>query len=81
MPKGENEIVGDVLREFRGRTDLSQEDAAHAAGLHRAQYGRYEQGRNAVSFVVMLRIAKALGVSIEELATTVAKRLPKRPKR
>ncbi len=81
MPQRENEIVGEVLRSFRSRTDLSQEDAAHAAGLHRAQYGHYEQGRNAVSFVVMLRIAKALNVSIDELAAAVAKRLPKRPKR
>jgi transcriptional regulator with XRE-family HTH domain len=81
MAQGENEIVGEVLREFRSRTDLSQEDAAHAAGLHRAQYGRYEQGRNAVTFVVMLRIAKALGVSIDELATAVTRRLPKKPRR
>jgi transcriptional regulator with XRE-family HTH domain len=81
MAQGENEIVGEVLREYRSRTDLSQEDAAHTAGLHRAQYGRYEQGRNAVTFVVMLRIAKALGVSIDELAAAVTRRLPKRPKR
>jgi transcriptional regulator with XRE-family HTH domain len=78
MAQGENEIVGEVLREFRSRTDLSQEDAAHAAGLHRAQYGRYEQGRNAVTFVVMLRIAKALGVTIEELSATVSRRIGRR---
>jgi transcriptional regulator with XRE-family HTH domain len=78
MAQGENEIVGEVLREFRSRTDLSQEDAAHAAGLHRAQYGRYEQGRNAVTFVVMLRIGKALGVSIDELAATISKRISRR---
>jgi protein-disulfide isomerase-like protein with CxxC motif len=41
--------------------------------MHRAQYGHYEQGRNAVSFVVMLRIAKALGVSAQELADAVEK--------
>ncbi len=80
MAKGENEIVGEVLREFRSRTDLSQEDAAHAAGLHRAQYGRYEQGRNAVTFVVMLRIARALGVSVETLAADISKRLAQQTK-
>jgi transcriptional regulator with XRE-family HTH domain len=77
MPERENKVVGEVLRAFRERTDLSQEDAAHAAGLHRAQYGHYEQGRNAVSFVVMLRIARALGVSVQELADAVEKALPK----
>jgi transcriptional regulator with XRE-family HTH domain len=81
MAQGENEIVGEVLREYRSRTDLSQEDAAHAAGLHRAQYGRYEQGRNAVTFVVMLRIAKALGVTIDELAVAVSRQLPKQSRR
>jgi transcriptional regulator with XRE-family HTH domain len=75
MRERENEVVGQVLREFRARTELSQEDAAHAAGLHRAQYGHYEQGRNAVPFVVMLRIADALGASIEEVGTAVRRRL------
>jgi HTH-type transcriptional regulator, competence development regulator len=78
MRQRENEVVGQVLRAFRDKAGLSQEDAAHAAGLHRAQYGHYEQGRNAVSFVLMLRIAKALDVSIEELSAAVEQGLPER---
>lgn len=75
MRERENEVVGEVLKEFRARTRLSQEDAAHATGVHRAQYGHYEQGRNAVSFLLMLRIADALGVSIEEIARAVRARM------
>lgn len=77
----ENVIVGNVLRAFREQTDLSQEDAAHAAGLHRAQYGRYEQGYNAVPFVTMFRIVGALGVSVEDVAGAVEKALPPRARR
>lgn len=56
---------------MRKHAGLSQEDAAHAAGLHRAQYGRYEQGNNAPSFVVVMRIAVALGVSVDDVAEAV----------
>lgn len=78
MRQRENQIVGQVLAEFRDKTGLSQEDAAHAAGLHRAQYGHYEQGRNAVPYIVMLRIVGALGVSIEDVSAAVEKALPKK---
>jgi len=78
MRQRENQIVGQVLAAFRDRAGLSQEDAAHAADLHRAQYGHYEQGRNAVPYVVMLRIVRALGVPIEDVSAAVEKALPKR---
>lgn len=79
MREDENRIVGEVLRSLRERAGLDQAEAAYRACLHRAQYGHYEQGRNAVSFVTMLYIAKALGVSVEEIGAAVAARLPKRP--
>ncbi len=75
MRQRENQIVGQALAEFRDKTGLSQEDVAHAAGLHRAQYGHYEQGRNAVPYIVMLRIVRALGVPIEELSAAVERAL------
>jgi transcriptional regulator with XRE-family HTH domain len=78
MRQRENQIVGKVLAQFRDKTGLSQEDAAHAAGLHRAQYGHYEQGRNAVPYVVMLRIVRALGVPIEDLSAAVENALRRR---
>jgi len=81
MREDENRIVGEVLRSFRERAGLDQAEAAYRARLHRAQYGHYEQGRNAVSFVTMVYIADALGVSVEEIRTAVAARLPKRPVR
>lgn len=81
LRRAENEAVASVLRRLRAGTDLDQHEAAHRANLHRAQYGHYEQGRNAVSFVTMLYIADGLGVSIEDIADAVRAELPKRPRR
>lgn len=77
----ENAAVASVLRELRAGTDLDQHEAAYRANLHRAQYGHYEQGRNAVSFVTMLYIADGLGVPIEQIAAAVRAELPRRPRR
>ncbi len=66
--KPEDRIVGHVLRSFREQQGLSQEDAAHAAGIHRAQYGRYEAGYNAPSFLMVLRIAARLGIPASAIA-------------
>jgi transcriptional regulator with XRE-family HTH domain len=74
-PKPEDRMVGRVLRSFREGTGLSQEDAAFAAGIHRAQYGRYEAGYNAPSFLTLLRIAKRLGVSPAEIAAEAERQL------
>lgn len=73
--KPEDRIVGHVLRSFREQQGLSQEDAAHAAGIHRAQYGRYEAGHNAPSFLTMLQIARGLGISAATLAQVAEERL------
>ena len=67
-PKPDDRIVGHVLRSTRERLGLTQEDAADKAGLHRAQYGRYEAGQNAPSFLTVIQIARRLGASSAELA-------------
>lgn len=74
-PKPEDRIIGRVLRSFREARGLSQEDAAFAAGIHRAQYGRYEAGYNAPSFLTVLRIAQRLGVPAAEIAEAAEREL------
>lgn len=54
---------------------MTQEDAAHAAGIHRAQYGRYERGDNIVTVPNALRIIRALGKSPAEFAEEADRRL------
>jgi transcriptional regulator with XRE-family HTH domain len=74
-PKPEDRIIGRVLRSFREARGLSQEDAAFAAGIHRAQYGRYEAGYNAPTFLTVLRIAQRLGVPAAEIAEVAEREL------
>jgi transcriptional regulator with XRE-family HTH domain len=74
-PKPEDRVIGHVLRSFRERQGLSQEGAAFAAGIHRAQYGRYEAGYNAPSFVTVVRIARRLGVPAAEIAAAAEAQL------
>jgi transcriptional regulator with XRE-family HTH domain len=76
--KPEDRIVGHVLRTFREQQGLSQEEAAHAAGIHRAQYGRYEAGHNAPTFLTVLRIARRLGVPAAAMAQAVEDELDAR---
>lgn len=74
-PKPEDRIIGHVLRSARERLGLSQEDAADKAGLHRAQYGRYEAGQNAPSFLTVVHIATRLGVPASEIAEEAERQL------
>lgn len=78
-PKPEDRLVGHVLRAMRERhTDLSQEEAAHTAGLHRAQYQRYEAGQNAPSFLTVIQIAIRLGIPAAEVAAETERQLAAR---
>ena len=52
------------MRKARG---LSQEELAELAELHRNYIGGIERGERNVAFLNILRLAKALGVSLSEL--------------
>jgi transcriptional regulator with XRE-family HTH domain len=46
---------------------LSQEAVALAAEMDKGYLGRVERGDSVVALLVMVKIAKALGVSVERL--------------
>lgn len=52
------------LREAHG---LTQEDAAHAAGLTVGSYARIERGKSNPAWTTLRRIAEALDVTVGEL--------------
>jgi transcriptional regulator with XRE-family HTH domain len=58
---------GAAVRERREALGLSQEDFAEAANLHRTYIGQVERAEKNVSFVNILRLAKACGVKPSEL--------------
>jgi transcriptional regulator with XRE-family HTH domain len=61
---------GRVLREYRLKSTLSQEDLALAAGIDRTFVSLLERGKRQPTLQTIFRLAKVLGVSP---ATLVAK--------
>lgn len=56
-----------TLRELRIKKGLTQKQVAEAVGIAECAYQRYEYGKVLPSVVVAIKIAKALGVSVEEI--------------
>jgi transcriptional regulator with XRE-family HTH domain len=46
---------------------ISQEALAHQAGIDRSHMGKIERGERNVTALNLLRIAAALGVTVEEI--------------
>lgn len=51
--------------------DLSQEEVAEEADLHRTQWGKVEAGKRDPRFSTLLVMADTLGVTLDELAAGV----------
>lgn len=58
---------GSVVRAYRKRTGLSQEALAHMADIERTHFSSIERGTNQPSLWLILKIARALGVSSADL--------------
>lgn len=58
---------GDRVRELRQEVDMSQEQLAHKAEVHRTYIGAVERGEQNVSLVLIHMIAGALSVAPSEL--------------
>lgn len=58
---------GKRVRELRKQKGYSQEELADKAGLHRTYIGSIERGEQNVSIDNIGKIAKSLGVKINEL--------------
>ena len=70
---------GNVMR-CRRKTlgNMSQEELAHRAGLHRTYIGGVEQGRRNLSLLNIIKIAGALEVNPEELFAAIAQAAKKK---
>lgn len=65
---------GAVVRDRRkALNDMSQEEMADRAGLHRTYIGGVEQGRRNLSLLNIMKIARALEVEPEELFAAMPK--------
>lgn len=60
-------IFGDSVRKYRKQLDISQEELADKAGLHRTYIGMIERAEKNITLVNMERIANALDTDLENL--------------
>ncbi len=68
-PFMKNEVIqfGKKLREARLKKNLSQGDVARILGVHRSYISGLERGRRNPSLLTVHKVAKALGVSTNDL--------------
>lgn len=59
--------LGEAVRRARSRNELTQEELAEAAGVHRNYIGDVERGETNVGFLNLLKLADGLGLSPAEL--------------
>ena len=61
------DIIGQRIRVARRELDMSQERLAHEAGLDRSYVGRVERGEHNLTFISLVKIARALGRDVAAL--------------
>ncbi len=66
-PSPARQLVAKNIRRLRTEREISQEELAHRAELHRTNISKIERGLHAVSIDNLHWIAKALGVEAVEL--------------
>lgn len=59
--------LGAAIRRVRQAKGISQEQLALAAEIDRSYLGRVERGDSVVAVLVLISIAKALGLTLEQL--------------
>jgi|SRR6218665_3859519 len=59
--------IGDRITQLRKQLKISQEELAKQAGVSRTMMGNYERNDNTPSVEVLLKLAKAFGVSVDFL--------------
>lgn len=60
-------IIGDAIREYRKKANMTQEKLAEKAELHPVYVGEVERGEEAASVEALLKIAKALHVRLRDI--------------
>jgi transcriptional regulator with XRE-family HTH domain len=60
-------IFGENVRMYRNLLNISQEELAFRAGLHRTYIGMIERAEKNITLINMEKIAKGLEVKIENL--------------
>lgn len=62
--------LGEAIQRARTATGLSQLEFAERAGIDRSHFGRIERGQNQITVLLLVKIARALNVTVEDLMRT-----------
>jgi transcriptional regulator with XRE-family HTH domain len=65
------DILGKRIRAKRRALGMSQEGLAHEAGLDRSYVGRIERGEHNLTFVSLVKIARAMGCDVAALTGNI----------
>lgn len=65
-------ILGKTIRKLRNKLDISQEELAYRANIHRSYMGDVERGERNIAVLNIVKIARALKIKpsalLEELS-------------
>lgn len=64
--------LGAAVRRLRKERQLTQEELAHASGVHISYVGAIERGQNNPAWLTLVKLARALDVTVQQLATEAA---------
>lgn len=73
--------LGEVVRRRRLSLDLSQEELARRAGVHRTYLSDIERGARNITITVLTRLAEALEVRVSRLFRLTEQQTLERPRR
>ena len=62
---------GERVRQLRKQKDISQEELAHRADLHRTYIGMVERAEKNITLLNIEKIAKALEIEVSDLLKVV----------
>ncbi len=60
-------VLGKKIQKLRKQKGMSQEELAEKLGFSRVYMGYIEQGRESPSLKLVIKLAKKLGVKVEDL--------------
>lgn len=72
------DILGKRIRARRAQLGMSQEGLAHEAGLDRSYVGRIERGEHNLTFVSLVKIARAMGCDVAALTAGIPTQIGKK---
>jgi transcriptional regulator with XRE-family HTH domain len=75
------QLFGEVVREFRERRGLSQEDFADKAAIHRTYVSSIERGKVQISIAIAQKVADALEVPLSRIWRVIEERSSVRKRR